>query len=545
MLYHDVVVADDEESHRTASVSTLIGFGFPSSRVHVVEDVDGAVEKVKEIDKELAEGQNATVIAFLAPSGCTAFSQQKFRSQTFVVRTSESVSIATPSSGDEQASFRCTVPRKIDEASLSECSEWFQSWMAECAKENRMKKFHEAAARKRQARAGRPLGAFAGRSSAAAISTEATRPAAPAAAAVPPTFPSPPEETQSVAPKDSEMVPRALPQRCAPYVDLGNVVHTGATPTPPTPESTVGSRLSAGDRRNQLESLAHLLPARSPFEDIKIIELVGRGSFGSVFKARWDFSEVALKVLQHKGKADLTTATFEGALASSLAHPNLVQTFKHSIREAASGDSVMKGWEVWIVQEWCGLGTLGNQKTKEKVLQQGGFAGVVELSCEIASAASYLHSRGIVHGDLSGNNVLLCIAHCSKGFVAKVGDFGMARVLGNADALETRSMGTVSCMPPEMFLLTGAALTTKVDVYAFGVLVWALCTGKTPHEGKVAPQIVVQVSRGCVLELPSSVPTALADLYKTCVAREPSERPNFDQIVRDLIDMLEKDILKT
>jgi serine/threonine protein kinase len=281
-----------------------------------------------------------------------------------------------------------------------------------------------------------------------------------------------------------------------------------------------------------------------------MICLVGRGSFGRVYRARWDVSTVALKVVEHYEKEAPALMAFEGALSVTLAHPNLVQTFKHSIRDAhgSQGSSssradprsgALRGSEVWIVQEWCGLGTLNQKICRREIVEKGGFSEVIEVCAEISSAASYLHSRGIIHGDLTASNVLLIERRCPKQYTTKVTDFGLARVLDNgASKIDTATMGTVTYMPPELFQLEGSALTKKVDVYAFGVITWQLCTSRIPFEGLQPTQVVVTVAGGATLELPSDVPAPLAQVYEQCVARNPEARPSFDKVVQMLLAML-------
>jgi len=276
---------------------------------------------------------------------------------------------------------------------------------------------------------------------------------------------------------------------------------------------------------------------------------VGRGSFGRVYRARWDISTVALKVVEHFEEAKPSIMAFEGKLSSSLAHPNLVQTFKYSVRDLVpAGDdadrkqqddsSMLRGFELWIVQEWCGLGTLSSKISKKELHYHGGYGEVIEVCAEIASAAHYLHGRGIIHGDLTASNILLVERRCPKGYTCKVSDFGLARVLDSgASGINTATMGTVTYMPPELFQLEGCALTKKVDVYAFGVILWQLCTSSTPFEGLQPTQVVVMVAQGATLELPDTVPKQLARIFATSVARKPSDRPPFERIVHDLLKM--------
>ena len=66
---------------------------------------------------------------------------------------------------------------------------------------------------------------------------------------------------------------------------------------------------------------------------------------------------------------------------------------------------------------------------------------------------AYLHGLDILHGDLSCNNILLASASDDqRGFTAKVADFGMARMAGQGEVIQTRAIGTITHMPPELML---------------------------------------------------------------------------------------------
>ena len=66
---------------------------------------------------------------------------------------------------------------------------------------------------------------------------------------------------------------------------------------------------------------------------------------------------------------------------------------------------------------------------------------------------AYLHGLDILHGDLAGNNILLaCNSDDERGFTAKVADFGLARMLGEGEVVQTRAIGTITHMPPELML---------------------------------------------------------------------------------------------
>lgn len=220
----------------------------------------------------------------------------------------------------------------------------------------------------------------------------------------------------------------------------------------------------------------------------------------------------------------------------------------HSQRGSTGNDD---GWDVmsgisvtsetWLVQEWCDMGSL------ERALERGMFMidslnldmlMVVDTCLDICRGMTYLKNRNIIHGDLKTSNVLLSGSlHEYKGFSAKVADFGLSRQLGiNASHVKTRTTGTVTHMPPELF--KEERLTTASDVYSFGIVMWELVSGEAPLEG--VPHYVVM--KKVLLDnwrptFPSNTPESYKILAEQCWASLPSERPTFEHIGEELSDM--------
>jgi len=479
----DVLVLDVEDICRLSATSALKRFGFSASRIHEAGDDEEVLQKVQEIQTKDAA---TPVIVFLPQRFTSLFVKHTLIREPFLVCTSADRTI----SGGH---YHFSMDKTYDPVKLSSCFEQCQRWWAE--------------------------GACAPGQWEAAV--------ADVPAPVPPPVP---------AKKEVQVIPKG-PTASAGYSSNASTAKSAS-------ESNLPEHLALGG--NTLDSLDMLLPPKPPYEDIVLISLVGRGSFGRVYKARWDVAPVAVKVVEHfdnSGKESIMQ--FEGALAASLAHPNLVQTFKHSIRETTSSCKkngalqTMRGCEVWIVQEWCSLGTLNNKIISKEILTKGGWPEVTEVCTEVASGAMYLHERGIIHGDLTSCNVLLVERPVKKGYTAKVSDFGLARVLDNGmSGIQTATIGTVTSMPPELFQLEGCALTKKVDVYAFGVIMWQVCTGTMPFAGLQPTQVVVMVAQGATLEMPSEVPSTLHEIFKQSVHRSPQVRVGFGLVLQGLLKIM-------
>lgn len=297
------------------------------------------------------------------------------------------------------------------------------------------------------------------------------------------------------------------------------------------------SAISRTPASGSTKGINALKPDRPPFEDVVLKKQIGEGSFGKVYFGEWMGSPVAVKVIRLDAKKSNAQPLFEAQLSAALSHPCLVQTFKFSAVEEedkSPGSADCMRDSLWIVLEWCDRGTLRNYCSVPRTSRQD-LREVCEMFTEISSAGAYLHSRGIIHGDLTANNVLLKSNLSWKGYGCKVCDFGLARVLeGESSAILTAQLGTVTHMPPELFQLDPhqARMTPKVDVYSSGVLLWQAVTGKVPFQGLLLPQIILKVSRGNRLQLPDELEECIKEMFNRCTEPEPNDRPLFDELVK-------------
>jgi serine/threonine protein kinase len=243
------------------------------------------------------------------------------------------------------------------------------------------------------------------------------------------------------------------------------------------------------------------------------------------------------KNLKHGGSRSLALDPIaEAELSECISHPNLVQTYKHSTRSINVGADEL---ETWIVLEWCEGGTLAEYCDKLPVFCAGvcrapPFSETVDICRDIASAGAYLHSRGIIHGDLNPKSVLLKGNVSHKGFICKVCDFGLAAVIaGDVVEIGKGRIGTLTHMAPES-LSRDRFITKKIDVWSFGMLVLQVFTRKSPYHGLSWAQVVHQVSEALAPKFPNHEHAEIKEIYEKCTMKDPAQRPSFQEILVSL-----------
>ncbi|HXG46310.1 MAG TPA: serine/threonine-protein kinase [Methylomirabilota bacterium] len=212
------------------------------------------------------------------------------------------------------------------------------------------------------------------------------------------------------------------------------------------------------------------------FPQLEILELIGRGGMGFVFKARQPHLDrfVALKLLPDKLAKDAQFAerfNREGRVLAKLNHPNIVSVF----------DFGQTGGFYYLLMEYVDGVNL------RQAMRAGRFSPAEALSIvpKVCEALQYAHEQGILHRDIKPENILLD----AKGRV-KIADFGIAKLVGEDQPHITltntgAALGTPHYMAPEQ-LEKPSTVDHRADIYSLGVVFYEMLTGELPI-GRFAP----------------------------------------------------------
>ena len=208
-----------------------------------------------------------------------------------------------------------------------------------------------------------------------------------------------------------------------------------------------------------------------------LLERIGSGGTATVYRAQ-DSSrggEVALKILRQALSDDEVAAERfkrEARQVERLRHPNIVRTFEHGISDDVH----------YIAMELVPGRSLKSLVAVDAPLEPG---HATEIVLQILQAARFTHDHGIVHRDLKPGNVIL-----DRSGQVKVTDFGLA-CTREAGVTPTGSLlGTVEYVAPER--LMGEPATEACDIYAIGVILYELVTGRRPFDAELVSTIALK-----------------------------------------------------
>jgi serine/threonine protein kinase len=252
----------------------------------------------------------------------------------------------------------------------------------------------------------------------------------------------------------------------------------------------------------------------------EIIEELGHGAMGSVFKARDPAvgRTVALKTIHATALAGEQGDEFrerfyrEARASGVLAHPGIVPVFD-------VGDH---GGAPFLVMEFV------EGRTLDAAVKKGerfSLDRMCEICQQIAEALGYAHRRGVIHRDIKPANILLTSREIYGIERPRITDFGIAKLAASDITTIGQVLGTPSYMSPEQ--LNGFHVDGRADIYSLGVILYLLVTGEQPFPGETLTAIsykVVHVEPIPPSKLNPSTPERLENAILKCLAKNSAER---------------------
>jgi eukaryotic-like serine/threonine-protein kinase len=265
------------------------------------------------------------------------------------------------------------------------------------------------------------------------------------------------------------------------------------TTPPPTPQGQGRYTYGSGAR---------------PLDGYTIKRAIGRGGFGEVYYATSDSGkEVALKLILRNLEVERRGVV----QCMNLKCPNLLTVY--DLKSNNAGDT-------FVVMEYVAGPSLAqvlgrHPKGLPAAEARAWLRGLVE-------GVAYLHDHGIVHRDLKPANLFM-----EEGIV-KIGDYGLAKLITPSQGTEhSESIGTCHYMAPE---IASGKYHKPIDVYAIGVILYEMLTGRVPFEGETVGEVLMKhlTARPDV----SPLPEPFRSIVAKALAKDPAQRP---QRVYDLL----------
>ncbi len=255
----------------------------------------------------------------------------------------------------------------------------------------------------------------------------------------------------------------------------------------------------------------------------EIMNHIGSGGMADVYKARCldQDNYVAIKILRQEYNDDesfVRRFIAEAQATASISHPNIVNVYD-------AGED--QGWH-YIVMELCEGTTL------KRYIRRYGRLSVretVDFSKKIAMGIQAAHRTGIVHRDIKPQNILV-----SESGEVKVADFGIARA-ATGDTISQNLMGSVHYLSPEQ--ARGNYSDEKSDIYALGITMYEMATGRVPFDSENSVSIALMHIREEITPprcyFPD-IPASLERIILKCTMKKPSDRY---QKISEVLDDLE------
>jgi len=242
---------------------------------------------------------------------------------------------------------------------------------------------------------------------------------------------------------------------------------------------------------------------------VSLQKQLGRGQFCEVFEGVWNgIAGVAVKVFK-SGTVLVPEFLSEIALIKQFRHINILQVYGVCTQEQP----------IYMITELVKRGSLLDYLRGDGCSLK--LPQLVDMGAQVASGMAYLEEKNYIHQELAARNILV-----SEGLVCKVADFGLARVISEAEV-------SVKWRAPEAAVYGN--FTVKSDVWSFGILLYELITyGGIPYPGMNNAQVLEALQTGYRMPCPKDCPESLYQIMLKCWEHDAASRLTFETLLWQL-----------
>lgn len=267
--------------------------------------------------------------------------------------------------------------------------------------------------------------------------------------------------------------------------------------------------------RRQLKKLSEDSLTKQPEEVFDVLEKLGEGSYGCVFKANHKETGEIVAIKQVPVESDLQEILKEITIMQQCNSPHVVRYY----------GSYFKNRDLWIVMEYCGGGSVSDiVRIRNKTLTEEEIATVLQSTLK---GLEYLHFMRKIHRDIKAGNILL-----NTEGQAKLADFGVAGQLTDTMAKRNTVIGTPFWMAPEVIQEIG--YNCVADIWSLGITAIEMAEGKPPY-ADIHPMraiFMIPTNPPPTFRNPDQWSPEFLDFVKKCLVKNPENRATATQLLQ-------------
>uniref|UniRef100_A0AC11E443 Serine/threonine kinase 3 n=2 Tax=Caprinae TaxID=9963 RepID=A0AC11E443_SHEEP len=280
--------------------------------------------------------------------------------------------------------------------------------------------------------------------------------------------------------------------------------------------------------KSKLKKLSEDSLTKQPEEVFDVLEKLGEGSYGSVFKAIHKESGQVVAIKQVPVESDLQEIIKEISIMQQCDSPYVVKYY----------GSYFKNTDLWIVMEYCGAGSVSDIiRLRNKTLTEDEIATILKSTLK---GLEYLHFMRKIHRDIKAGNILLN----TEGH-AKLADFGVAGQLTDTMAKRNTVIGTPFWMAPEVIQEIG--YNCVADIWSLGITSIEMAEGKPPY-ADIHPMraiFMIPTNPPPTFRKPELWSDDFTDFVKKCLVKSPEQRATATQLLQDEDELDSHTMVKT